>query len=124
MKFLVDMNLSPRWKDGLATAGWHALHWSEVGNVKASDLEILSYAAANDYIVITHDLDFGTILALTHRKKPSVVQVRSLDVSPGAVLAQTIAALRHVAVELAAGALLTIEPDCARLRILPLHVDE
>jgi predicted nuclease of predicted toxin-antitoxin system len=42
MKFLVDMNLSPRWVAGLATAGWHALHWSEVGKINASDQEILS----------------------------------------------------------------------------------
>jgi hypothetical protein len=74
--------------------------------------------------VITHDLDFDTILALTHRKRPSIVQVRSLDVSPDAVLVQTIAALRHVEVELPVGALLTIEPDRARLRILPLRLDE
>jgi predicted nuclease of predicted toxin-antitoxin system len=90
----------------------------------ASDLEILSYAAANDYVVITHDLDFGTILAITHGKKPSVVQIRSLDISPDSIATLTIAALRHSEAELAAGALLTIEPDRTRLRILPLRVDE
>jgi predicted nuclease of predicted toxin-antitoxin system len=124
MKFLVDMNLSPRWVDGLAIAGWHALHWSEVGKVNASDQEILSYAAANDYIVITHDLDFGTILAITHGKKPSVVQIRSMDISPDVVAAQMIAALRVAEAELEAGALLTVEPERTRLRILPLRVDE
>jgi predicted nuclease of predicted toxin-antitoxin system len=60
MKLLVDMNLSPRLVGTLASAGWHVQHWSEVGKVNASDQEILSYAAANDYVVITHDLDFGT----------------------------------------------------------------
>lgn len=124
MKFLVDMNLSPRWVGALASAGWHARHWSEVGKVNASDKEILSYAAANEYVLITHDLDFGTILAITHGKKPSVVQIRSMDVSPDLVTAQTIAALRIAEAELEAGALLTIEPDRARLRILPLRVDE
>jgi predicted nuclease of predicted toxin-antitoxin system len=74
--------------------------------------------------VITHDLDFGTILAVTHGKKPSVVQIRSMDISPDVVAAQTIAALHHAEVDLAAGALLTIEPDRARLRILPLRSDE
>jgi predicted nuclease of predicted toxin-antitoxin system len=82
------------------------------------------YAAANDYVVITHDLDFGAILAITHGKKPSVVQIRSVDISPDTVAAQTVAALRLVEAELEAGALLTVEPDRTRLRILPLRVDE
>ena len=124
MKFLVDMNLSPRWVSTLASAGWHAQHWSEVGKANASDQEIISYAAANNYVVITHDLDFGTILAITHGKKPSVVQIRSMDISPDVVAAQMIAALRVAEAELEAGALLTVEPERTRLRILPLRVDE
>ncbi len=124
MKFLVDMNLSPRWVAALASAGWHAEHWSELGKADASDQVILSYAAATGYVVITHDLDFGTILAITHGKKPSVVQIRSMDVSPDVVAAQTIAALRLAEAELEAGALLTIEADRTRLRILPLRVHE
>jgi predicted nuclease of predicted toxin-antitoxin system len=45
MKFLADMNLSPRWVAALTGAGWHAEHWSELGKADANDLEILSYAA-------------------------------------------------------------------------------
>jgi predicted nuclease of predicted toxin-antitoxin system len=37
----------------------------------ASDSDILGYAAANDYVVLTQDLDFGAILAITHGKKPA-----------------------------------------------------
>jgi uncharacterized protein (DUF433 family) len=68
MKLLIDMNLSPRWGLSLVNAGWQAKHWSEIGKVSASDSEILAYAAANDYVVLTHDLDFGSILAITHGK--------------------------------------------------------
>lgn len=124
MKLLVDMNLSPRWVTWLANEGWQAKHWSEVGKANASDFEILTYAAANDYVVLTHDLDFGAILAITHGKKPSVVQIRGLEISPQSVAAQTIAALRHVQADLEAGALLTIEADRTRLRILPLGAKE
>src|SRR5690242_6756494 len=124
MKLLVDMNLSPGWVAWLANAGWQANHWSEVGKVNASDSEILAYAAACDYVVLTHDLDFGAILAITHGEKPSVVQIRSVDISPQTIATQTIAALRHVQAELEAGALLTVEPERTRLRILPLRTDE
>lgn len=121
MKRLVDMNLSPRWIPALRQSGYEAKHWSELGKPDATDLEILGYAATHDYAVLTHDLDFGAILAITHGKKPSVVQIRSEDVSPESIAKQTLAALRHVQPELEAGALLTIEPERTRLRLLPLQ---
>ncbi len=124
MKLLIDVNLSPRWVASLANAGWQAIHWSEVGKANASDLEIFTYAAVNNCVVITHDLDFGAILAITHGKKPSVVQIRSVDMSPESIATQTIAALRLAQAEMEAGALLTVEPERTRLRILPLRAPE
>lgn len=37
----------------------------------------MAWALTNDYIVFTHDLDFGTLLAITQADAPSVIQVRS-----------------------------------------------
>ncbi|MFI5059138.1 MAG: DUF5615 family PIN-like protein [Candidatus Acidiferrales bacterium] len=124
MKLLVDMNLSPQWIPFLRDAGWETIHWSDVGKEVASDAEIMAYAATHDYVVVTHDLDFGAILAVTHGKKPSVVQIRSEDVSPKVIGRQTVAALRHVQMELEAGALLTIESERIRLRLLPSKTEE
>jgi predicted nuclease of predicted toxin-antitoxin system len=121
MKLLVDMNLSPRWIPFLRDAGWEATHWSTVGKADASDLEIMTFAAANGYVVLTNDLDFAAILAASHHKKPSVAQIRAQDLSPNVIGAQIVAALRHVQTELEAGALLTIESDRTRLRILPFE---
>ncbi len=124
MKLLVDMNLSPKWTGLFSDSGWEAVHWSAVGHATARDSEIMAYAAANGYVVITHDLDFSAILAVTHGKKPSVVQIRNEDVSVEAVGKQIVAALRHVHAELETGALLTIEADRTRLRLLPLRTEE
>lgn len=121
MKLLVDMNLSPRWVGRLAEAGIEAAHWSSVGPYNASDPEIMGYASANGYVVLTHDLDFGAILAATRGEKPSVVQIRSEDVSPDAIGKQVISALRQMEFELELGALLTIDPRRTRIRILPLQ---
>jgi len=121
MKFLVDMNLSPLWIALLRDSGWEAEHWSRIGRADAPDSEIMAHAARNGYVVITHDLDFSAILAVTHGNKPSVVQIRAEDVSPSAIGNYTAAALRLVEAELEAGALLTIEPDRTRLRLLPLQ---
>ncbi|MGZ8928205.1 MAG: DUF5615 family PIN-like protein [Methylobacter sp.] len=116
------MNLSPRWIGLLVDAGIEAAHWSTLGANNAPDSEIMAYASANNYVVLTHDLDFSAILAATHGEKPSVVQIRADDVSPDVIGKQVIAALRQMASELADGALLTIDPNRARMRLLPLQL--
>lgn len=121
MKLIVDMNLSPRWVGVLAGAGIEAAHWSTLGAKNAPDAEIMAYASANDYVVLTHDLDFGAILATTHGEKPSVVQIRAEDVSPDVIGKQVIVALRQMASELEEGVLLTVDPNRTRMRVLPLR---
>ena len=82
MKILIDMNLSPDWTVSLREAGFESVHWSQVGDPKASDETIMNYALARGHVVFTHDLDFGAILAATHAEAPSVIQVRTQDVDP------------------------------------------
>lgn len=120
MKLLIDMNLSPRWADALATAGISAVHWMNVGPVNAPDWQIMEYAVANRLIVLTHDLDFSAILAATRGTRPSVVQLRSDDITPETMVTTLVTALSQMADDLAAGALLTIDPKRSRLRLLPL----
>jgi predicted nuclease of predicted toxin-antitoxin system len=121
MKILIDMNLSPRWQKFLTEAGLQAAHWSELGAGDASDLDIMAYAAEHDYIVLTHDLDFAAILAATHGKKPSVVQIRAEHLAPDLIGSHIVSALRQLAVELDSGALVTVEPKRTRIRVLPLR---
>ena len=121
MKLLVDMNLSPRWVDRLNAAGLPAVHWSGIGRMDAPDVEIMAYAAKYDYVVLTHDLDFSAMLAATQGTKPSVVQIRSDNLSAAVIGDALIAALKQMAPELATGALLTVDPGRTRLHLLPLH---
>lgn len=115
------MNLSPLWVDFLGSAGIAATHWASIGEPDAADAEIMGHAAAEDSIVLTHDLDFGAILAATNGARPSVVQFRAGDLSPETIGRHLIDALRRMEAELAEGALLTIEPGRARMRLLPLR---
>ncbi len=121
MKLLIDMNLSPRWCESLALGGYEAVHWSGFGDAGAADAEILNYARTHGFVVLTHDLDFGAILAASGSQSPSVVQVRAEDTSPEAIGAPLLAGLRQMERELEAGALVTIEPGRLRLRLLPLR---
>lgn len=120
MKILVDMNLSPRWVAFLKGGGLEAIHWSSVGAANATDIEIMAFAKVNDFVVMTHDLDFSGILASTHGEKPSVIQIRSEDVSPATIGKQNLLALVQMRNELEDGALVTADPIRCRVRLLPL----
>jgi len=120
MKILIDMNLSPRWIDLFTNAGLQALHWSMVGPLNASDKEIVAWAIANDFVLMTHDLDFSAILASTKGSKPSVIQIRGDDVSPDVIGKKVLLAIFQMESELETGALLSIDAKRTRMRILPL----
>src|SRR5437016_14624644 len=106
---LIDMNLSPDWVPLLQRHGWPAVHWSTVGDPRATDRTIMDWATANGYVVFTHDLDFGTMLALTHDGGPSVLQVRAKDVLPQHLEAVVIAALRQHDTDLTSGAIVVVD---------------
>lgn len=48
----------------------------------AEDSAIMEWVRAHEYTVFTHDLDFGTLLTLTHARGPSVIQIRTQDTMP------------------------------------------
>jgi predicted nuclease of predicted toxin-antitoxin system len=73
---MIDMNLTPEWVPFLGQEGWDAVHWSTIGDPQATDATIMARALTEKRVVFTHDLDFGTLLALTHASGPSVPQVR------------------------------------------------
>jgi predicted nuclease of predicted toxin-antitoxin system len=119
MKILVDMNLSPAWCIILAKHGYTAVHWSAIGSPRATDTEIMQYAQENEFIVFTHDLDFGTILATTKASVPSVLQLRAQDILPDTAEMIVVNALLQFANELKSGALITVDAIRIRARILP-----
>jgi len=121
MKLVIDMNLSPDWVEFLNLAGHTVIHWSAVGLPGAMDREILSWAREREHVVFTHDLDFGAIIAATEADAPSVVQVRSQDPTPEHCGALIIATLEQHAGALAKGALISVDENRARVRILPMR---
>ncbi len=120
MKILVDVCLSPLWAGFLAQRGFPAIHWTSVGRLSAPDTEILSYAEANGFVILTHDLDFGALLAATKTRGPSVIQVRAKDVLPAAMGETVVRGIRAARDQLQSGALVTIDPLRSRVRILPI----
>jgi len=81
----------------------------------------MDWAATHGYIVFTHDLDFGAFLAATGATGPSVIQLRDQDVFPDQLGATLVKVLHEQQDALLAGALLIVDAQRARLRILPLR---
>jgi predicted nuclease of predicted toxin-antitoxin system len=124
MKLLIDMNLSPKWVNPLNLAGFEALHWSAVGLARSSDAEIMRYAKANGFVVLTNDLDFGAMLAATGGDAPSVIQLRTEDCRVGQIGDKVIESIRQAADQLTIGALVTIETSKLRITSLPIGRSE
>ncbi len=120
MKILIDMNLSPAWCGLLDGAGHSAVHWSALGSQSAIDSEIFQWAGEHNYVVFTHDLDFGAILAATKAHSPSVIQVRTDDPSPRHAGSMVLSAIRQYESHLNKGALISVDENKSRVRILPI----
>ena len=115
------MNLSPEWVRLFRQNGIDALHWSDIGRATPADDEVLQWARENQAVVFTHDLDFGILLAQTERTGPSVIQVRTQDVTPEHLGNLVLSVLSAHGTALADGALITVDETRARVRILPIR---
>jgi hypothetical protein len=62
----------------------------------------------------------GNILAVTHARGPSVIQARVQDPVPATIGEAVVAAIADHAAHLERGALITLDPDKSRMRILPI----
>ena len=120
MKLVVDMNLPPTWVPVLEAGGHTAVHWSSVGDHKATDSAVMEWARTNGFVVFTHDLDFGALLALANQIGPSVIQIRTDDITPEAQGANLLAALQRFSESLTDGALISLDEIRARVRVLPI----
>ncbi|MCL2711641.1 MAG: DUF5615 family PIN-like protein [Planctomycetaceae bacterium] len=120
MKFLLDMNLSPRLTTVFRESGYESVHWTDVGSSTACDRDIVRWASENGWIIITNDLDFGAILALEGLRLPSVIQIRRLGLFPDAVFPILDRVIQQFAAELESGAIVVIDEKRMRVRLLPL----
>jgi len=80
----------------------------------------MAWARREGYVVLTHDLDFGTILAVTRAIGHSVVQIRTQDILPVATETLLTGILTRYQAELSAGALVVVNRARARVRVLPI----
>lgn len=118
MRLVVDMNLSTDWVSALGNASIEAVHWSTIGPQEASDVAIMAWAHANGAVVLTRDLDFAAMLTRQRLASPSVIQLRIDQVRPERHLSLVQRALSLHRHHLEHGAIVTLEDERVRVRVL------
>lgn len=121
MRFLADMGVSLATVEALRTANHDALHLRDEGLIRLPDPEIAAKATAERRIVLTFDLDFGDILAVSGRETPSVIIFRLRNQTPAAVTPRLFRVIDDCAAELDSGAIVIVEDEGFRVRRLPIR---
>lgn len=119
MRFLADMGIGLDVVISLRTDGHDALHLRERGLERLPDDEIRDVALSEDRVILTHDLDFSRMLALTDAARPSLISFRLSDMRPATVTARLQIALAICAQDLEAGAVVSVTDGGFRVRRLP-----
>ena len=122
IRFLLDMGLARSTGEFIRARGHDVVHLRDQGLERLPDDRIVEKAQEEHRTIITHDLDFGRIVALSGDHVPSIVTLRLTDMTPPRVNAALEAALNEAASALASGALITITDRGIRVRKLPIDV--
>jgi len=120
MNFLADMGISPRIVDFLQHLRHTAVHLQQQGLHRLKDPQILEKAREEGFILLTHDLDFGDLLAATGADLPSVVIFRLRNMRPEHVNRYLLKIISQYPEALEDGAIITVTEGRIRMRNLPL----
>lgn len=120
MKFLLDVGISPRLGKMLEVNEHSSRYLSDFYSGKTKDSEILEIAIDNEEIVITHDLDFGTLLAFLRKNRPSVILFRIHHIQPELFYNLITDNWSTIEQPLLDGSLIIIESNSIRIRPLPI----
>ena len=85
IRFLLDMGLAQSTSEFLRSLGYDAIHLRDEGLQRLPDEQIVIKAQVEGRAIITHDLDFGRIVALSGDTVPSIVTLRLTDMTPASV---------------------------------------
>ena len=92
MRFLVDMPLSPQLALWLRSLGHDAVHADQLALSQAPDTVVLGTATEQGRVVVTADLDFPRMLAVTGADGPGLILLRGGNYSES----ESVACVRRV----------------------------
>jgi predicted nuclease of predicted toxin-antitoxin system len=123
MTFLVDQPVSPLLAQWLREAGHDAFHVRERGLSRASDEDIFALAVAESRIIITADLDFSRIIALSGRAGPGLILFRAGNITDDQMLGLLQETLARVPAADLPKSVVVVDAHALRIAPLPLRPD-
>lgn len=105
MKFITDVSIPTAIVELLRGSGHDVLRVRDLQMDRADDADIMARARDEGRIVVTHDIDFGDLLAASGDRLPSVIVLRVHAGSPRLQADLLAAALDQSAWQLEHGAL-------------------
>jgi predicted nuclease of predicted toxin-antitoxin system len=119
MRFLADMGVALRIVEWLRAEGHDALHLREEGLQRVPNGETFEKAASEGRIILTFDLDFGEIVALSGGRRVGVILFRLHNTRTPHVIDRLKKVLRDSGQALEQGAIVVVEESRHRTRRLP-----
>ena len=119
MKFLADMGISPKTVAFLQGLGDDAAHLHDHGLERLQDAAILETGR----VLLTHDLNFGELVAASGARLPSVVVFRLRNMHPDRVNRYLHRIITDHHDSLRQGAIISVTEAKIRVRPLPLRAD-
>jgi predicted nuclease of predicted toxin-antitoxin system len=120
MKLLADLHISPRTVAFLRTLGHEVVRADAILAKTASDEEILAAARDSGRSVLTQDLDFSAIVALSGARTPSLITLRLGSSRVEHVNEVLERVLPQIEEDLVRGSAVTVEEGAIRRRALPI----
>lgn len=121
LRLLADVHISPLTVEVLRSQGYDIVRTTDLLPATASDAEILELARVEGKVVLTQDLDFSMLVALSNYGLPSLITLRLSSARPDVVAQRLLDVLPTVEAELTEGAAITISDDSVRVRKLPIR---
>ena len=122
MRFLADMGVPGSVILKLRQRGHDAVHLREQDLQRLPDDEIFQKAIVENRILLTFDLDFSEIVALSGDENVGIVVFRLRNTRANNVLARLEKVLAESSEALEEGAVITVEDHRHRVRPLPIRV--
>jgi len=123
MNFLLNMNVHRDMAAPLIKRGHVCRHVGDIGMARATDVEIVAEAKRMGEVIITHDLDYGHLLAFSGEKAPSVIILRLRDLHMGEVMPRLDSVWKEIESPLMDGAIVSLSDKSLRIRNLPIEAE-
>jgi len=120
MRFLADMGVDIRVVKWLREKGHDANHLREEGLHRMPNGEIFDKAISENRVILTFDLDFAEIVALSKGEKASVILFRLHDTRTTHLIRRLDNVLSESGEALDKGAVIVVEESRHRVRYLPI----